>query len=124
MSQQVLDRSDDAKGQAATLAKFGELTASDRCDAPVVSGRTGVVTRGSCGAQAFVRVVLKSGHDLTFCGHCIGEQVVSTDRKAGRTAQVALERRRALEAQGATFYSTYGGINLKPTSSAPQSRGF
>ena len=32
-----------------------ELTASDRCD--------------SCGAQAYVRVVLESGGELLFCAH-------------------------------------------------------
>ena len=46
------------------------LTLADRCDAAAVrggaNGRTG---RGPCGAQAFIRAVLPSGHDLLFCAH-------------------------------------------------------
>ena len=36
-------------------AKVRQLTSRDRCDV--------------CGAQAYVRAVLPSGHDLLFCGH-------------------------------------------------------
>ena len=38
-----------------TLAPTTPLTAADRCD--------------RCGAQAYVRVVLVSGGELTFCAH-------------------------------------------------------
>ena len=36
-------------------AQVRQLTSRDRCDV--------------CGAQAYVRAVLPSGHDLLFCGH-------------------------------------------------------
>lgn len=43
---------------------------TDRCDATAIVGLThGATGRGSCGAQAFMRVVLPSGGELLFCGH-------------------------------------------------------
>lgn len=39
----------------STLASHPRLTASDRCD--------------RCGAQAYIRVTMPSGHELLFCAH-------------------------------------------------------
>lgn len=53
-----------------TAAAVSGLTLADRCDArAVVWGANGRTGRGPCGAQAFVRAVLPSGHELLFCAH-------------------------------------------------------
>jgi hypothetical protein len=44
-----------ARRESKPLAAVGFLTAADRCD--------------RCGAQAYVRVLLPSRHELLFCGH-------------------------------------------------------
>lgn len=54
------------------------LTALDRCDAPaVVMTAGGTLTRGGCGAQAYVRVVLAAGTDLLFCAHHYDERAAA-----------------------------------------------
>lgn len=46
------------------------LTCQDRCDCSALEGdETGQVHLGSCGAQAQVRVTLRSGLQIVFCGH-------------------------------------------------------
>src|SRR3954451_15425790 len=46
------------------------LRLTDRCDAPAVVGLpNGRKGRGSCGAQALFRAVLRGGLDLVFCAH-------------------------------------------------------
>lgn len=65
-----------------------KLRAVDRCD------------QRSCGAQAFVRVVMPGGGDLLFCGH------------HGRKHEVAL-REKALK-----IYDYTNTINEKPSCSA------
>ena len=46
------------------------LTCQDRCDCSALEGdKTGQVHLGSCGAQAQVRVTLRTGSQIVFCGH-------------------------------------------------------
>ena len=46
------------------------LTCQDRCDCSALEGdETGQVHLGSCGAQAQVRVTLRNGPQIVFCGH-------------------------------------------------------
>lgn len=82
------------------------LTMLDRCESAAVvlqdNGRPG---RGRCGAQAFVRAIMTSGHDLLFCAHH------------------ADEHQTVLLSKGARLIDERGRINLKPTD-AKASRGF
>lgn len=122
MSQQVLDRP-SIDYTKPTERTYPPLTTHDRCDAAVVRLIDGDKKRGTCGAQAFVRVVLKSGLDLLFCGHCIGEQTVGKNA-TGKDAEVHAVRRAALEKAGAKIINMqYGDINLKPSESS-QAKGF
>lgn len=58
------------------------LNASDRCDATaVVLEKTGLTGRGACGAQAIVRAVFPSGHDLLFCTHHYDDNAVTLAQK-------------------------------------------
>ena len=46
------------------------LTCQDRCDCSALEGDgAGQVHLGSCGAQAQVRVTLRTGSQIVFCGH-------------------------------------------------------
>jgi hypothetical protein len=46
------------------------LTCQDRCDCSALEGDgAGQVHVGSCGAQAQVRVTLRTGSQIVFCGH-------------------------------------------------------
>ncbi len=46
------------------------LTCHDRCDCSALEGdRSGQGHLGSCGAQAHVRVTLRTGAQILFCGH-------------------------------------------------------
>ena len=67
-------------------AALAPLVVADRCD--------------SCGAQAFMRVQLRSGGELLFCGH------------HGR------ENAPALVAAGASVRDDTALINVKPSTSA------
>jgi hypothetical protein len=70
VSTATLDR--DVAFAAPTVAP---LMLTDRCDAPAVAGgANGRTGRGACGAQAFIRAVLPSGNELTFCAHHGREQ--------------------------------------------------
>lgn len=92
---------------------YPPLNAFDRCEATT---RTGVnKSMLTCAAQAIVRVILPSGLDLVFCGHCVGEQ-------KGGTGE-ARSRRESLQAAGAVFVSQYGEINVKPDPQAEKAAG-
>lgn len=121
MSQQVLDRPTDPIVEEVR-SKFPPLTASDRCDAATVMWKMGKKELSRCGAQAFVRVVLKSGLDLLFCGHCAGEQTVDKSSDNVKASYHAAQRAALIE-QGAVFLSQYDTINLKPTESS-EAKGF
>lgn len=69
-----------------STAVLAPLVVADRCDA--------------CGAQAFMRVLLRSGYELLFCGH------------HGR------ENTPALVAAGASLRDDTALINVKPSVSA------
>lgn len=77
---------DAAEGEEATLtgtlAPTKPLTAADRCD--------------RCGAQAYVRVVLRSSNELLFCAH-------HNRQHAAELAKIAVEIQDETErlAQGA-----------------------
>lgn len=126
MTQQTLERptteqapAKDAKDDAywKIAAQWPALTAQDRCDAPTWVKVNGNKTRVSCGAQAFIRVVLPSlSQDLLFCGHHLGEQTVGKDASKSEAAKQASDRQ-VLEALGAVFLSTYDTINIKPSPS-------
>jgi len=46
------------------------LTCHDRCDCSALVGdQAGLVSLGSCGAQAKVRVTMRTGTQIVFCGH-------------------------------------------------------
>ena len=50
------------------------LTCHDRCDCSALEGDgAGQARLGSCGAQAQVRVTLKTGAQIVFCGHHYGQ---------------------------------------------------
>lgn len=62
----------------AILAKFGPLTALDRCDANAAKMNADKnLVQGQCGAQAFVRAVMPSGFDLLFCAHHADKQTAN-----------------------------------------------
>lgn len=127
MTQQVLDRPITAETATAPEtapeeAPFPPLTAADRCDG-VFKGNG---YRGTCGAQAFIRVVLASGRDLVFCGHCFAEQ--AADRAVPEHVRLhagthrTLSNRKVLQRSG-RVYSQYG--DLKPTApTTPKREGF
>ena len=95
MPQQVLDR--PATETAPAKPAFAPLTARDRCDAATVAPKgDSLHQRGPCGAQAFVRVILKSGAELLFCGHCIDEQAQGAG--ASKNAAVRAIKANSLDA--------------------------
>ncbi|MGV8910259.1 MAG: DUF7455 domain-containing protein [Propionicimonas sp.] len=55
---------------SSRVAPNQPLTSFDRCDCSAVEGdKNGHPRRGTCGAQALVRVTLITGGQLLFCGH-------------------------------------------------------
>lgn len=55
--------------EAKHPARFGKLTAKDRCEAPVSPILFKATGNRACGAQAFVRVVVTEEQHLLFCVH-------------------------------------------------------
>lgn len=116
MTQQLMDRPKIDYTKPIDR-EFPPLTAQDRCDGRtlVKDIKTGTISRGPCGAQAFVRVVFANGFDLLFCGHCAGEQTVGKD-VTGKKAAVQASNRDKFIAAGARIDSEhYLTINLRPT---------
>lgn len=121
MSQQTLDRPTSDKKENP---KYPPLTTHDRCDGVALRAtEEGGTEKGTCGAQAFVRVVLPSGFDLLFCGHCLGEQTLGKSSEKAKAARNASDRA-VLEQMGAVIdNSAYATINLKP-SDGSDAKGF
>jgi hypothetical protein len=119
MSQQLMERPniDYTKPVKPIDRQFPPLTAADRCDGRtlVKDFKTGNVEMGPCGAQAFVRVVFQSGHDLIFCGHCAGEQTVGKDVTGTKSARQASNREKFIESGARIISDHYMTINLRPT---------
>jgi hypothetical protein len=68
------------------------LTGHDRCDCSALEGDDAGNRRvGSCGAQARVRVTLRTGSQILFCGHHYGQHGV----KIAKPATVHDEREQA-----------------------------
>jgi hypothetical protein len=126
MAQQVLDRPQPAATATDDPAKkYPALTTHDRCDGTTMKmdRKSGEMGRGPCGAQAFIRVVLASGADLVFCGHCMGAQTVGRNAEKTKSAQFAT-RRESLLAAGATIIDVaYEFINHKPSDGSGAKNG-
>ena len=79
------------------VAPDAPLTFFDRCDCSAVAGdKNGRARRGFCSAQALVRVTLKSGGQILFCGHHYADHgpkiitsaaVVHNEREHGEAAR-------------------------------------
>ena len=78
------------------VAPNAPLTFVDRCDCSALAGdKNGRARLGFCSAQALVRVTLKSGGQILFCGHhyadhgprIINAAVVHNEREHGEAAR-------------------------------------
>lgn len=84
------------------VAPNAPLTFFDRCDCSAVAGdKEGRPRPGFCSAQALVRVTLKSGGQILFCGHHYADHGPKITRAAA-AAVVHNERERSDVARSAS----------------------
>jgi hypothetical protein len=101
-----------AKSVVATILRDSPtkpLTCLDRCDcSALVGNEAGLVSLGSCGAHAKVRVTLRTGAQIVFCGHHFAQHGPKISQVAvvyDERDRVKVESSPARIAQGTPLYS-------------------